>query len=482
MDARRTHTGWRAATLAVGAALAVMALATTGWAQDGADAPAAFDGPIASATDALWVIIAAVLVFLMQPGFMAFEVGFVRPKNTMVTAFKNAGDWLIVSVMFVLVGFGLMFGPTISGVVGSGLMPASFPFEADPWFWAFVLFQLAFAGTAATIVSGAMAERTSFLAYLVVSIGIGALIYPVFGHWAWGGFYFAEDAGGWLYRMGFIDFAGSSVVHGTGAWAALAGVIIVGPRLGRYDRDGRRAELGTNSVMWSCLGLFLLWAGWFGFNGGSVLAFDASVPLIVLNTNVAAGIAGIVGVIHCLTMQRGRDLEAKVLGCVLGGLVAITACAHIVTLWSALAIGAIAAVVHNVTYELVLDRWKLDDVVGAVPVHGFCGVWGILAVALFGTDLPHGRLEQLGVQALGAATNVVWAGGVAALLFLTLRAFASLRVPGMSEIRGLTLSGIVRPDDSSLDANADELLAAIEAEAELHEQEELARAGLTFRR
>lgn len=431
----------------------------------------ALTGPISSDIDALWVMIAAVLVFLMQPGFLMFEVGFVRPKNTLITAFKNVGDWLIVSIIFTLVGFGLMFGLTQAGWIGLSIVPDGFSPGTDPYFWVFVIFQLAFAGTASTIISGAMAERTSFIAYLLIALFMAALIYPVFGHWVWGNLYFGGDNEGWLFALGFRDFAGSAVVHGTGAWAALAGVAIVGPRLGRYTREGVRAELGTNSVMWACFGTFLLWAGWFGFNGGSTLFFASdsnSAASVIVITNIAAATAGVIGVAHCILMQSSRDLAAKTLGSVLGGLVAITACADNVTIWSAVLIGGVAAIVHNYTFELVLDRWKLDDVVGAIPVHGFCGVWGLLATAIFAVQLPgeSSRLYYVGIQALGAAVNFAWAAGTSSLLFLALKKLSALRVANMSEIQGLTLDGLMRPATSALDQSAEALLDAVDRESE----------------
>jgi Amt family ammonium transporter len=412
--------------------------------------------------DVFWIVLSAILVLFMQAGFLAFEVGLVRRKNAVVTAFKNLGDWTVVSVLFFFVGFAVMFGASAGGLIGWPPLMPLLESSVDPWFFAFVLFQLVFAGTGATIVSGAMAERTTFTGYLVISCLFALLIYPVYGHWVWGSALSGGEPG-WLESLGFIDFAGSAVVHGTGAWAAFAGIKIVGPRLGRYDRNGNRLSLGTNALHWSVLGTILLWLGWFGFNGGSTLAFNTDTMSVLVNTNVAAASAGMAGFIHAVGFQRSRDVPEKVLGSILGGLVAITACAHIVPLESALLIGIVAGWVHNATYELVLDHWKLDDVVGALPVHGFCGIWGLVAVAIFGVNLPNDRSVQALIQLLGAGVNFVWAGGTAFVVFYVLRKLGWLRVSGRKEIGGLEL---LRGNDerTAEDAEAAELFDMLEDE------------------
>jgi len=334
-----------------------------------------------------------------------------------------------------------LFGTTL--FLGSGVA------VANEMGWTFCLFQLTFAGTAATIVSGAMAERTGFKAYLAFTLIIAVIIYPIYGHWVWGGSFVAGSEQGWLARLGYVDFAGSSVVHVIGAGCAAVGAMVVGPRLGRYDSDGNIRDLESGSLLWSCLGVLILWFGWYGFNGGSALVVSAELGLIVFNTNIAAACGGIVAFAHAQLFQARRQTVEKTLGGVLGGLVAVTACANLVSPTSALALGCVAGLIHNWSYELVLKRWRIDDVVGAIPVHGFCGVWGILGVALFGapSKLSHGFLHQLGIQALGATVAIVWACTVSVIALVVLKAFIGIRVDPMREINGLTLS----PDDRDED-------------------------------
>jgi Amt family ammonium transporter len=397
----------------------------------------------------VWVLVAAALVFTMQAGFLVFEIGVVRMKNTMVTSMKNVGDWMVVSVAFFIIGFGLMFGETINGFIGSDLFLGS-GIEtakggaggATSLGWSFVVFQLAFCGTAATIVSGAMAERTGFKAYLIFAFVMGALIYPVYGHWVWGGLYYGGGKDGWLFAMGYRDFAGSSVVHAVGAWASLVGIKIVGPRLGRYGTDGKLNKMECHSMAWSAFGTLLLWFGWWGFNGGSTLVAGKSVAPVIFNTNLAAAVAGITGFVHAGLFQRRENLEEKLLGSVLGGLVAITACCDVVTPMGALAVGFLAGIVHNVGFELIIKRWRIDDVVGAIPVHGFCGVLGVLSVGLFGQQsaIPLPRVSQIGVQALGALVSFAWTAGVSFVVFKVIKATVGIRVDPMREIQGLSLS------------------------------------------
>lgn len=410
---------------------------------------------MAHAGDTIWVLICAALVFFMQAGFLVFELGLVRAKNATMVALKNVGDWAVVSIAFFFVGFALMFGPSIDGWIGADFFAmANFePLIAAPpehaveeggarhLGWAFVVFQLAFCGTAATIVSGAMAERTGFRAYILFAVVLGGLIYPVFGHWAWGSLFLGPGNAGWLEELGFHDFAGSSVVHGVGAWASLVGVWCVGPRLGRYAADGSIQAMDSHSLGWSALGTLMLWFGWWGFNGGSALGMNSNVALIIFNTNLAAASAGVVGFLHAVYVQKGRNVEEKVLGSVLGGLVAVTACCDVVTPGGALVVGAVAACVHNMSHEWVVRTWRLDDVVGAVAVHGFCGVWGCLAVALLGR-LPEGvgRGEQLMVQIIGVLACFAWVSLMSLVTLRILRPWVGLRVDAMHEIQGTSLS------------------------------------------
>jgi Amt family ammonium transporter len=397
----------------------------------------------------IWVIAAAALVFLMQAGFLVFEIGVVRIKNTMVTAMKNVGDWIVVSAAFFAIGFGLMFGHTIEGFLGTDLFlgdgiegAKAAAGGAASLEWSFVVFQLAFCGTAATIVSGAMAERTGFKAYLLFAFIMGAVIYPIFGHWVWGGLYFGEGNEGWLYAMGFRDFAGSSVVHGVGAWASLAGIKVVGPRLGRYGSDGRLNRMDSAGMGWSAFGVLILWFGWWGFNGGSTLIADKSVAPIIFNTNLAAAMAGLAGFIHAGTFGQRQYMEEKFLGSVIGGLVAITACCDVVTPVGAAIVGMIAGPLHNWGFDMVIKKWRIDDVVGAIPVHGICGAWGCLAVGVLGQAdaIPLARMSQIGVQALGVVVCIAFALPVSWIVFKLIKATVGIRVDPMNEIQGLALS------------------------------------------
>ena len=396
----------------------------------------------------LWVLVAAALVFLMQAGFMAFEVGMVRIKNAPVTALKNVADWMVVGLFFYLVGFGLMFGQSQSGFLGTSLFlgegvdtAVAASGGATHLSWVFVLFQLAFCGTAMTIVSGAVAERTGLTAYLVFGAIMAVLIYPLFGHWAWGNLYLGDGNEGWLARLGFRDFAGSSVVHCIGGWAALAAIQVIGPRMGRYSTAGKLTPLQSNGIHWSALGTLILWFGWWGFNGGSSLAFNGDVGPIILNTNLSGAAAALVGLLHGTVIQKRKLLEAKFLGSTLAGLVGITGCADVVSPQAAIAVGAGAAILHNHALDWVTVKLKLDDVVGAVPVHAAAGVWGCLCVAIFGDAdaLAHDRITQLGIQALGCLVAFVWAYGLSWVAFTVMKHTVGVRVDPMKEIRGLTL-------------------------------------------
>ncbi len=394
---------------------------------------------------AMWVLLAAILVFMMQAGFLCVEAGSVRTRNMSTVALKNAIDWVLACLLFFAVGFGLMFGTSSGGWIGHDLFALSgldrgglavdFPII-------FFLFQLGFAGTAATIVSGALAGRASFVSYVLTTLVVACLVYPIFGHWVWGNLLVADNEP-WLAQLGFIDFAGSTVVHSVGAWFGLVGAWLVGPRRGRYESDGEVKPLESSSIAFVALGVLLLWVGWWGFNGGSQLAFDEAVAPILLNTNLAAAAGGLSAYLFGWLGQGKRHLAVKFLGGMLGGLVAITAGCHAVTAWEAVLIGLIAGVVHDLAYDWLLHRLRVDDPVGAVAVHGFCGIWGTLAVALFGAPelLAHGRLVQLGVQALGVGVAFVWAAGCAWVTFAAIRATVGLRVSPDEEIVGIDITG-----------------------------------------
>ncbi|AEJ60614.1 multi-sensor signal transduction histidine kinase [Spirochaeta thermophila DSM 6578] len=389
--------------------------------------------------DLLWITVAAGLVFLMQAGFTMLEAGFTRSKNSINVAIKNLADVGISSVGFWAVGFGLMFGTTWQGLTGRDHF-LFLPNEglAGVWEAAFFLFQLMFAATCTTIVSGAVAERMRFAAYLVVSTVITVVVYPVFGHWAWGGALFGSPEG-WLVRRGFVDFAGSTVVHSMGGWVALAAVLIIGPRKGRFE-EGARMQ-GSNIPI-AVLGALLLWLGWFGFNGGSTLALDDQVPGIILRTSLA-GAAGLMAAMAAGWVLTGRADVSHVINGSIAGLVAITANCHAVTEAEALIIGAVGGLVMLGSLRL-LEQLRIDDVVGAIPVHLAAGIWGTLAVGLFGdpallgTGLPF--WEQVGVQTLGVAVAGVWGFGVSYLLLRLIDRFFPLRVPPEAEEMGLNVA------------------------------------------
>ena len=344
--------------------------------------------------DRFWVLIAGVLVFFMQAGFKTFEAGLVRKVHDDNVAIKNILDWLIISLVYFLVGFGLMFGDSYEGLFGTNLFgptPETIEnvkkdIEGQYLGLEFFIYQLAFAATAATIVSGAMSERISLIPYITLSVFIGTMIYPVYGHWAWGGTFYQND-NGWLYTLGFRDFAGSTVVHSVGAWIALAGIMEIGPRIGRYDKDGNvnTKDFIPSNLGYSTLGVLILWFGWWGFNGGSQLKYDETIATIIMNTIIAGSAAGITAFFHALANSRDKyEIFPKLLGGILGGLVAITACCNSVSTHEAMFIGFIAGLVHNYSFDFLMLKLKLDDPVGAVAVHGFCGVWGTMCVAFFG--------------------------------------------------------------------------------------------------
>jgi Amt family ammonium transporter len=387
--------------------------------------------------DIAWMMVCAALVMLMQAGFCLLESGLARAKNSINVAIKNLIDFCIASALFWLFGFGLMFGPDSKGLLGTGgFMPGH---EGGIWFLAFFFFQLVFCGTSTTIVSGAVAERMRFAAYLVVSVLVSGLIYPLFGHWAWGGTIPGTGAG-WLRQLGFIDFAGATVVHSVGGWVALAAVLVLGPRLGRFNDTGRPIH-GHNLAM-STVGVLLLWFTWFGFNGGSTLALNDKVPQILVNTNLAAAFGALAALAVAWGVEKRPNVSHTMNG-VLAGLVGITASCHLVSPAAAAAIGAVAGVI-GVGGTYLLARWRIDDVVGAVPVHAFSGAWGTLAVALFShpADWANGnsRLVQLGVQLLGVLTCGAWALGGGFLLLYIVHRLIGLRVTADEERQGLNVA------------------------------------------
>lgn len=388
---------------------------------------------------ALWVVISAIIVLDMQAGFLCLEAGAVRTKNAANVAIKNLCDVCFVSLVYWALGFGIMYGTTaFGGLFGVG--PVAPALHSDAFIEAapFMLFQMAFAATAATIVSGAVAERERFHGYIALSILMAAVIYPVAGHWIWGGSW-AGGTQGWLAERGFVDFAGATVVHGVGGWAALAAVIVLGPRLGRFGPRKRVFE--EHSVTISALGALLLWIGWGAFNGGSALIFDANVPVIVAYTMMTAAAGGAMTVILSGVLYRHIRVEL-VLNGVLAGLVAGTAGIHLLGPGAAIAIGALGAVAMILTYE-VMEVAQLDDVVGAVPVHLSAGIAGSLAFPFLvdPAALPAGGAwAQFQIQLLGVAAVGAWVLSLVLTVAYALRRMGWLRARPRDEVNGLNLS------------------------------------------
>ncbi|NJP04905.1 MAG: ammonium transporter [Chloroflexaceae bacterium] len=401
---------------------------------------------LARSINTVWVLVAAFLVFFMQAGFALLEAGATRSKNAINIMMKNLIDFIFATVAFWAIGYAFMFGegsPFI-GLNGFFLTGIEDDFAGLP-VMAFWLFQLVFAGTAATIVSGAMSERTKFNAYLIYSIVITAIIYPIFGHWVWGGGWLStigQDLG-LMAEGGFSDFAGSTVVHSVGGWCALIGAMLLGPRIGRFDKEGRVQSIPPHSMPLMTLGVFILWLGWFGFNPGSQLAAatagDANaIALVAANTNIAAAAGALSAMIIAALHTRKADLGMTLNG-VLAGLVAITAPCAVVSPFWALIIGLIGGGV--IFYgSMLLEKMKIDDPVGAVPVHLMCGIWGTLSLGLFSTDsglITTGQTGQFLSQVIGVVACGVWTAGTAFILFMAIKATVGLRVSTEEENRGL---------------------------------------------
>jgi Amt family ammonium transporter len=402
----------------------------------GEDAPTIAGNAEAIATvqthaDYVWTLVAAALVFFMQAGFAMVEAGFTRAKNAVNILMKNLMDFSMGSIFYWAIGFGLMFGITTTGWFGtSGFFLSDFSPGKDPWVLAFWMFQVVFAATAATIVSGAMAERTKFIGYLVYSALVSAFIYPIFGSWAWGGLY---NGGGWLEGLGFIDFAGSTVVHSVGGWVALAGAVVLGPRIGKYTKEGKVSPIPGHNLPLAALGVFILWLGWFGFNPGSTTAATKDIALIFVNTNLAAAAGSILAMFTAWIKFKKPDAGMTLNGA-LAGLVAITSPCATVTPLSSVIIGAIAGVIV-VLSVLFFDRIKVDDPVGAISVHGVCGAWGTLAAGIF--DIGGFSAKVLGVQVLGIGAAFIWAFGAGFIMFKLIEKTVGLRVSAEEEAEGL---------------------------------------------
>lgn len=391
-----------------------------------------------SSVDTIWVLIAAALVFFMQAGFAMVETGFTRAKNAGNIIMKNLMDFAIGTPVYWLIGFGIMFagsGPLIGGIdfMVRGNYDTSIPTSV------FLIFQTVFCATAATIVSGAMAERTKFSAYCVYSLIISAFIYPVSGHWVWGG--------GWLAQLGFHDFAGSTAVHMVGGIAALVGAKIVGPRIGKYSKTGESRAIPGHSLTLGALGVFILWFCWFGFNGGSTVSMTGdesilSAGSIFVTTNLAAATSTVATMIITWIRYKKPDVSMSLNGA-LAGLVAITAGCDMVSPFGAFCIGIIAAFVIVFGVEFIDKVLKIDDPVGAVGVHGLCGMTGTLLTGVFALDgglLYGGGFKFLGIQALGVISVAAWVGVTMTIVFTVIKKTMGLRVSRAEEVTGLDIT------------------------------------------
>ncbi len=381
----------------------------------------------------VWTLVAAFLVFFMQAGFAMVEAGLTRCKNTVNILMKNLMDFAVGSMVFWAIGFGLMFGVT-NGLFGTdGFFLSDFAKSGDKWVFAFWMFQVVFAATAATIVSGAMAERTKFVAYLIYSAIVSTIIYPIFGSWAWGSLF---HGGGWLENLGFIDFAGSTVVHSIGGWVALAGAVVLGPRIGKYTSDGKPRAIPGHNLTLAALGTFILWFGWFGFNPGSTTAASPDTALIAVNTNLA-GAAGAISSMFTAWMIFKKPEATMTFNGALAGLVAITSPCASVSAFSSILIGLGAGVLVVLSVLFFEKIAKVDDPVGAISVHGVCGAFGTICAGVF--DINGFSWSVVGVQVLGVVTAFAWSFGIGFILFKVIQKTIGLRVTKEEELEGLDI-------------------------------------------
>lgn len=407
---------------------------------------------IATAINCFWLFVGGILVFLMQTGFTMVEAGFTRAKNTGNIVMKNIVDFMFGSVIYWIIGYGLMYGEGngfIGIPFGAAFMNGSA--AAADVDYTTLFFQTVFCATSATIVSGAMAERTKFSAYCLYSAMISLFIYPIAGHWVWGG--------GWLSEMGFHDFAGSGIVHMLGGVLSFVGAAILGPRIGKYGKDGKARAIPGHSIIIGALGVLLLWVGWFGFNPASTLSLigegetegilDAAATLLAakvfITTNLAACAAAITSMFFTWIRYKKPDVSMTLNG-ILAGLVGITASCDCVSPFASIIIGVVAGVLVCVAIPFIDTRIKVDDPVGAVSVHGVCGLWGVIAVGLFSSDEASGvgmglfyggGMSQLGPQLIGAAALIVWAAVMGCILFGILKKAGRLRASKEEELGGL---------------------------------------------
>ena len=400
--------------------------------------------------DVVWTLIAGILVFTMQAGFALVETGFTRAKNAANIMMKNLMDFSAGSLGFWLVGAALMFGADACGLFGkSGFMMDVFQEGPGCWNWTMMIFQTMFAATAATIVSGCVAERIEFKSYLIYSVLVSALVYPVSGHWAWGSL-MGEGSEGWLSALGFHDFAGSTVVHSVGGWIGLAGAIMLGPRIGKYRHDGKANPIPGHSLVLGTLGVFLLWIGWFGFNPGSYTQGIGDVSRVAMTTNLAA-CAATVSALATAWMIMGKPDLTMALNGSLAGLVAITAPCDIVTPGASIVIGLIAGVLV-VLSVFFWDKVHVDDPVGAVSVHLVNGIWGTIACGLFAAEkvlgigeantglFYGGGFHTTFVQLIGIVAVGAWAFLAGLAIFFALKKAGILRVNAKTELKGLDVT------------------------------------------
>ncbi|MBD3181692.1 ammonium transporter [Candidatus Poribacteria bacterium] len=395
-------------------------------------------GTLTVGLDTVWVLVAAFLVFFMQAGFGMVEAGFIRAKNTCNILTKNFLDYCMASIGFFIFGYAIMFGSGNAFMGLKGWFLAGAESAADVPLFAFWLFQAAFCGAAATIVAGGMAGRMKFQAYLIYSFLISALIYPIVGHWVWGG--------GWLASLNFADFAGSTVVHSVGGFAALIGTIFLKPRIGKYNPDGSPNAIPGHSIPLASLGVFILWFGWFGFNPGSTLGVGDGnlIGRVAINTNLAAA-AGAITAMIAIWIVSGKPDLSMIMNGALAGLVAVTAPCAFVDPWAAIVIGAVGGVIV-VFGVIMLDKFRIDDPVGAVPVHGLNGIWGTISIGLFGRKnlalandglFYGGGFKQLGVQFLGVISVVAFVLVTMGIIFKIIDVTVGLRVTPQEEMEGL---------------------------------------------
>ena len=399
--------------------------------------------------DIIWYLLAAFLVFFMQAGFALLESGLTRAKNTCNILMKNVLDFSFGVIGFAIVGYSIMYGASVSGFfgwsngflfMGDALLSSSNT-DASNLVAAEWIFQVVFAATAATIASGAMAERTKFVAYIFYSLAITCLIYPVVGHWIWAG-------GGWLAELGMRDYAGSTVVHSVGAWAGLAGAIALGARLGKYDESGKPLPIPGHSMPLAALGCFILIFGWFGFNAGSTLGASNDMAYIAMVTLIAAS-TGCIGATLSTWIKFGKpDLSMTLNGCI-AGLVSITASCGSVTIIGAMLVGLIGGIIAVFSVIFIERVLRVDDPVGAVAVHGICGIWGTLSVGVFGSTaidaglisdgILYGGTAQLGVQFVGVVSVFFFVFPLSWLCFKLIKVTTGLRVSPEEELEGLDI-------------------------------------------